>query len=134
MIPIVSSVIGIAETVIDRLIPDKAEAARVKDQILLETSRAEQQGQLAQIEVNKAQAENPNVFVSGPRPFIMWVCGFALAYQFVLSPIVQWGFLIAGSPIADPPKLDNVLWELIFGILGMSGLRTFEKLNGVATK
>ena len=82
----------------------------------------------AQAGTNTAEATNPNVFVSGWRPFIGWVGAFALAYQYLLRP-----FLV-GLGWASLPPLDNMLFELIFAMLGFGGLRTYEKIKGVASK
>lgn len=120
-------------TVVDRLVPDDNARQKVKDEIALELVKANTAGQLAQIDVDKTEAANSNVFVAGWRPFIGWVCGAALSYQFVIAPIGVWVAGIAGHPIPVPPSLDNMLWELIFGMLGMGTLRTVEKLKGVAT-
>jgi len=54
-----------------------------------------------------------------------------MAYQYVISPLVVWGAALAGHPIPMPPRLDDMLWELMFGMLGLGGLRTFEKIKGV---
>lgn len=81
-----------------------------------------------QTEVNAAEAANPNVFVSGWRPAIGWIGAAGLAYHFVLNPI------LVGLGWTALPKLDGMLFELIFALLGMGGLRTYEKLKGVASK
>lgn len=134
MLELIAPVLGIADKVIDRLVPDRAEAERIKGQILLETSQASLKGELAQLEVNKAEAENPSIYVSGWRPGVGWVCVFALAYQFVLTPLLVWGAAIMDRPLPPPPMLDEMLWQLMFGMLGMGSLRTFEKIKGVASK
>jgi hypothetical protein len=87
------------------------------------------QGQAA---TNTAEAQSGNWFVAGWRPWIGWVCGLALAVQFVVGPLAVWVFDLLGHPIQAPPTLDDMLWELMFGMLGMGGLRTFEKIKGVA--
>lgn len=94
--------------------------------------RAELQQVLAQIEVNKTEAASPNMFASGWRPFIGWTCGVALSVQFVVGPLVGWGAAIAGHPLPALPSLDSVLWELLFGMLGLGALRTVEKVKGKA--
>lgn len=81
-----------------------------------------------QAEINEAEASNPNVFVSGWRPAIGWIGAGGLAYQFILRPLavgVGWEAL---------PTLDGMLLELVFAMLGFGGLRTYEKIKGVASK
>lgn len=134
MAPAFLAVLGIGEKLIDRLWPDPAKAAEAK----LELFKLEQSGELAQImgqlEINKAEAANASVFVSGWRPFIGWVCGAALVYQYLIRPIVSWGVLAAGHPLPAMPGLDDNLWELLLGMLGLGGLRTLEKVKNVASK
>lgn len=86
----------------------------------------------AQIEVNKVDAANNSLFVAGWRPSIGWTCSAALFYQFVLSPIGLWAAAIAGHPLPTPPSLDGMLWELLFGMLGIAGLRSIDKKLGTA--
>lgn len=86
----------------------------------------------AQIEVNKTEAASGNPWVAGWRPSIGWTCSAALFFQFVLSPIGMWAANIMGHPLPAPPKLDDMLWELMLGMLGIGALRTVEKVRGVA--
>ena len=112
----------------DKFIPDPQAKAQFEKELrsdLLSSDRA-------QMEVNAAEAANSSVFTSGWRPFIGWVCGGALAYQYVGAPILMWAATSLGFNLAQPPKLDDTLWQLVFAMLGMGGLRTFEKLKGVA--
>jgi hypothetical protein len=88
------------------------------------------QGQLA---INQKEAEHGSIFVAGWRPFIGWVCGFGVAWQFVLSPIGTWIVVISGVDIPPIPVLDTgPLMTLMLGMLGLGGLRTYEKRLGVA--
>lgn len=87
-----------------------------------------------QIQVNAVEAANTNVFVSGWRPFIGWVCGLAFAYKFVIQPFLIFAFVASGSdfdvkalPILDWAEMSTVL----LGLLGLGGLRSFEKIKGV---
>jgi hypothetical protein len=114
--------------VLDKFVPDPE--AKVKAENELRSSL--QAWDKAQSDVNAVEAANANVFVSGWRPFIGWTCGLALAYQYVLAPLVMWITLTMGVHLAAPPKLDDMLWQLVFAMLGMGGLRTFEKIKGVA--
>ena len=129
--PGLGKIVDIVGTVIDRTVPDKNAAQKLKDEIDKEMAEADIKGVLAQIDVNKAEAENQSMFVAGWRPFIGWVCGRALAYQYLFSPLMWWFSTSMHLPLTAPPKLDDVLWQLMFGMLGLGGLRTFEKINGV---
>lgn len=85
----------------------------------------------AQIDVNKSEASSNSLFVAGWRPFIGWACGFAFVYTYLLVPIAMFIGFVIGKPLPKPPVLDNNLWELMFGMLGMGALRSFEKLKGI---
>ena len=121
------ALLGVGEKLIERLWPDPAKAAEAK----LELFKLEQSGELQQIvgqlEINKAEATNASVFVSGWRPFIGWVCGMALVYQYIIRPIVSWWVIAAGHQIPEMPGLDDNLWELLLGMLGLGGLRTVRR-------
>ena len=82
--------------------------------------------QLAQISVNKAEAQSGNWFASSWRPFIGWVCGFGLAYNVVVNPILSTWFEM---PAVDPA----MLYPVLMGMLGMSGIRSFDKSKGVSS-
>lgn len=116
----VGAVADLASTVINKIWPDKSEQEKQQLAIAVQVV----QGQL---DINKIEAANPSVWVSGWRPGVGWVCVAALAYQYVVRP------LLIGLGVADHmPALDDSLWELLFGMLGLGGLRTFEKVKGVA--
>lgn len=107
----------------------------------LEQQRIEQATDIAQIAVNQTEAAHPSVFVSGWRPAIGWVGVAAMAYQFLVYPIAQWGWAWAQasgwvSPELQPPPLlaAEQLWVILSGILGIAGMRSFEKTKGVANK
>ncbi len=136
----VAAVAGIGGRLIDRLWPDPAQAADAKIKLL----QMQQNGELAQltadtdlaklqIQTNDTEAANASLLVAGWRPAIGWVCAAALTYQYVLAPIGVWGAGVIGHPIPAPPKLDDSLWQLMLGMLGLGGLRTFEKVKGVAS-
>ena len=130
----ISALLDIGGKVIDRVWPDPAQAAAAK----LELFKLQQSGELAQIagqmDVNKAEAANPNVFVSGWRPFIGWVCGLGFGVQFVFGPLAEWGSALYGHPVKFPPMDIGTMMPLLLGMLGLGGLRTAEKIQGVAAK
>jgi len=79
-----------------------------------------------QAEINKVEAQHRTIFVAGWRPFIGWVCGFALAYNFVLRDMLIWYF----GEVSAPPALQmEHLMTVLVGMLGLGGMRTFEKLK-----
>jgi hypothetical protein len=123
------ALLGLGGKLIDKLIPDPAARDAAKLELLKLQQSGELAAMLAQTEINKVEAANPSVFVSGWRPAIGWVCALAMAYQYLLRP-----FLAAFYPVLTFPGLDDNLWQLLAGMLGLGGLRTFEKLNGVAAR
>lgn len=114
--------------IVDKFVPDPAEKARAEAELRASLLAWDQ----AQMATNTAEAQSNSVFVAGWRPFIGWCCGLALSVQFVVGPLAVWAFDLAGHPIQAPPALDGMLWELMFGMLGLGGLRTFEKVKGVS--
>lgn len=93
--------------------------------------RAELQAMLAQIDTNKTEAA-AGAFRGGWRPAVGWTCAAALALQFVVGPLLSWGAAALGHPLPPLPKLDDMLWELLAGLLGLGTLRTVEKIKGAA--
>lgn len=138
MIIPIDSILNIGNKVIDRVWPDPSEREKAK----LALMQLQQDGELAklmsatdiaklQLEINKTEASSSNLFVAGWRPFIGWVCGIAFAYHFILQPILLLLLSLIGIstelPVFDIATLSSVL----MGMLGLGGLRTFEKLKGV---
>ena len=105
----------------------------------LEGKRIDQATDLAQMEVNKTEAQNQNLFVAGWRPAIGWVGAAAMAYQFLAYPLLVWSWTwmqaeqIVPQEVKPPPVLDTeALWVILSGMLGIAGMRSFEKTRGVA--
>lgn len=121
---------GKVADIVGRYIPDPARAAEAAQK--LAELAAQERG--AQVEVNKAEAASGSMFVAGWRPFIGWVCGAALVYQYLAAPLLPWGLNALGGHVPPMPSLDGNLWELMAGMLGVAGLRTFEKVQGAATQ
>lgn len=104
----------------------------------LEAKRIDQATDLAQMEVNKTEAQNQNLFVAGWRPAIGWVGAAAMAYQFLLYPLLVWSWTwmqaeqIVPQEVKPPPMLDTeALWVILSGMLGIAGMRSFERVKGV---
>lgn len=110
--------------------PQAREKARGEaEATLLSLLGQQQQGQ---VEINKIEAANINVFVSGWRPFIGWVCGAALAYTYIIAPFWAWILTVWYPGVMLPTLPTENLFELVMAMLGLGGLRTFEKLRGVS--
>ena len=118
---------------------DLVTTEKEKRELDLREKELDQKTDLAQIEVNKAEAQHSSVFVAGWRPAIGWVGVAAMAYQFLLYPLMLWGWTwMQGigwipSELKAPPVLEaDQLWVILSGILGIAGMRSFEKTKGVA--
>lgn len=121
------------KTLIDRLFPDAQAQAAERQRAHVELLQLAQADNLAQIEVNKVEAQHADRFVAGWRPGAGWVCVAGLAYTFLAQPLLAWGSSIQGWPV--PPEIDvDVLLVLLGGMLGLSGLRSVEKVKGVASQ
>ena len=133
MIPaILTALVPALGTLVDRLIPDRAAAERAKADMEAALVKAANDAALAQVEVNKIEAGHGSVFVAGWRPAIGWVCAAALAWAFIVAPIASWGMAVLGLRETLPAIGTDNLFELVLAMLGLGGLRTFEKLRGVA--
>jgi len=121
------AVSDLANTVIGKIWPDKTEAEKQQ----LAAAVMVVQGQL---DINKVEAANPSVFVSGWRPFVGWVCGTACAWNWIGLSVVKTACVILGySVILTPANLSEMM-PVLLGLLGLGTLRTVEKINGVAAK
>ena len=87
---------------------------------------------LAQIEVNKEQAKHSSIFVSGARPSIMWVACLGLFWSYFLAPLLNWIIVVSGSDVPLPQIETEGLLTLTLSLLGLGGMRTYEKMKGVA--
>ncbi|HOS60199.1 MAG TPA: 3TM-type holin [Syntrophorhabdaceae bacterium] len=83
----------------------------------------------AQTDINLEEAKNQNLFVSGWRPFVGWICGLSLGWQFIGNPIFDWVVKLAGKNIAAPNIDTGSLITVLFAMLGLGGLRTYEKVK-----
>jgi hypothetical protein len=117
--------IDLAKTVVDKIWPDKSEQERAQLAAALQIV----QGQL---EINKAEAASPNVFTSGWRPFIGWVCGSAFAWNWIGLPVAVFASNYAGHPLQVSPADMSEMMPVLMGMLGLAGLRSFEKVKGAA--
>ena len=125
--PLIDSVVGIAGKVLDKFVEDKDLKAKLQHEMNMQLHDAN----LAQIEVNKAEAASASIFKGGWRPFVGWVCGVAMLYHFLLQPIIV--FILSASGVTfDLPQFDmGSLMTILMGLLGIGSLRSFEKFKGI---
>ena len=121
----IGSIADLANTVIAKIWPDKTEAEKQQ----LAAAVMVIQGQ---IDINKAEAASPSIFVSGWRPFVGWVCGSACAWNWIGLPIAKAGLLLAGVSLSISPADISEMMPILMGMLGLGGLRTIEKIKGAA--
>ena len=131
MIGILSSLLPVATKIIDRVVPDKNAAKKAKLDMQKELTTAFNKANLAQIETSKIQAAHPSIFVSGARPAIMWICAFGLGWQFVFQPVAVWVLALTDAGVALPIIETEGLMSLTLALLGLGGMRSFEKSKGV---
>lgn len=133
------ALIPLLGNLLDKFFPNPAEAADAK----LKLMQMAQTGELAQLnadlqlatgqaEINKVEAANTSIFVSGWRPFVGWVCGAAFAFKFIGGPLLIVIMASAGHPVTLPDFDFTEMSTLLFGMLGLGSLRTVEKVKGVA--
>jgi|TARA_R110000851_G_scaffold116835_6_gene243300 hypothetical protein len=103
---------------VDKFTLDKEEKA----QLIMEINKA-------QIEVNKIEAGSTSFFKSGWRPSVGWICSFALGYHFVLQPMLAFGLTAAGYTLVLPEFDMSTLMTVLMGLLGLGGMRSFEKVK-----
>jgi len=137
------SLLGVGDVIeaVGKVAGDLITTEKEKRELDLREKEIDQKTDLAQIEVNKVEAASSSVFVAGWRPAIGWIGAAAMAYQFLMYPLMLWGWTyLQGTgwipkELTAPPVLDaDQLWVILSGILGIAGMRSFEKTKGVAAK
>ena len=115
-----------------KFVPDQTEKLKLAHEIATLTEKQAHSIAMAQIDVNKVEAASNSIFKGGWRPFIGWVCGTAFAYHFVLQPLLIFVMTYLGYPVPELPEFDMAsLMMVLGGLLGLGGLRTFEKYKGI---
>ena len=128
----IQALIGPVTGLLDKFVEDKDAKNAMAHEIATMAEKAAHEAAMAQVEVNKAEAQHKSIFVAGWRPFVGWTCGVALAYHFVLAPLILFGVGISGVEIPELPAFDmDSLMTVLLGMLGLGGLRTYEKQKGL---
>jgi hypothetical protein len=117
---------------LEKVVPDQNERQKLAHEIATLAQKQAHENAMAQIDVNKTEAASNSIFKGGWRPFIGWVCGTAFAYHFVLQPLLIFVMTYLGHPVPALPEFDMAsLMTVLGGLLGLGGLRTFEKYKGI---
>jgi hypothetical protein len=125
----ISLLIPAVTSLLDKFIPDADERQKLAHEIATMSQKMAHESAMIQVEVNKEEAKHRSSFVAGWRPFIGWTCGFALAYHFILQPMLTLVLNISGITV-DLPEFDmSSLMTVLMGMLGLGGLRTYEKVK-----
>lgn len=126
------ALIGPVTGLLDKVIEDKDQKAKLAHEIATMSEKHAQELAKGQLEINLAEAKSGSLFKGGWRPFIGWVCGAAFAYHFILQPLIVFGVTASGVVIPPLPEFDmGSLMTVMMGMLGLGGLRTFEKQKGL---
>ena len=127
------SILPAVTDIIGRFLPEDKEArAKAEREIQAKLTDSLSKIDLAQLDINKQEAAHRSVFVAGWRPFIGWVCGFALAYTYVVQPMAMFVLAQTGHLITLPQVDMSLMMPVLMGMLGLGGLRTFEKTKGIS--
>ena len=127
------ALIGPITGLLDKFVEDKDQKAALAHELATMSDRHAQELAKGQLEINKAEAASSSVFKGGWRPFIGWTCGAAFAYHFVLQPFLLFAIAVFGLDIPALPAFDmSTLMTVLMGMLGLGGLRTYEKKTGVS--
>ncbi len=126
LLPAVTDIVG-------RFLPeDKEKKAAAEREIQAKLTEHLAKIDIAQLEINKQEAAHRSVFVAGWRPFIGWTCGIALAYTYVLQPVLVFILAQTGHLVQLPTMNLGEMMPVLMGMLGLGGLRTYEKFKGVS--
>ena len=126
------ALIGPVTGLLDKFIEDKDQKAKLAHDIATMSEKHAQQIALAQIEVNKAEAQSGSLFKGGWRPAVGWICAIAFGYHFILKDLIMFICGVAGLELPDLPEFDmGTLLTVLGGMLGIGGLRTYEKQKGL---
>lgn len=123
----IDKLIGPVSGLLDKVIPDKDQAAKLAHEIATMSDKHAQELALAQLEILKADAKG-NWFQASWRPLIGWICGISLGINYMVAPIAM------GFGVVIPQADMSVMMPLLLGMLGISGMRSFDKLNKTDSK
>ena len=130
---LIPSLLPALRDVIRRFLPeDKEKRAAAEREIEKQLATHLAKIDLAQLEINKQEAAHRNIFVSGWRPFIGWSCGIAMCYAYIIQPITIFVLAQTGNLVSLPTLDLSEMMPVLLGMLGLGGLRSFEKYKKIS--
>ena len=132
MLDLLGKLVEPVSNVLDKVVEDKDQKARLAHEIATMAERHAQELAKGQIEINKEEAKSRNIFIAGWRPFVGWTCGLALFWHFLGLPVTL--FITGWFSLQHPPLPEfdmQSLMTVLLGMLGLGGMRTFEKFKGI---
>ena len=124
---LVATLVGPVTGLLDKFIEDKDQKAMLAHKIATMSEEHHQDLMKAQIEVNKVEASNSNLFVSGGRPFIGWTCGLGMFGNFITIPFANFVLALLEINIVIPLVPLETMMPVLMGMLGLGAMRSFEK-------
>jgi phenylpyruvate tautomerase PptA (4-oxalocrotonate tautomerase family) len=132
MLDLLGKLVDPVSNILDKVVEDKDQKAKLAHEIATMAERHAQELARGQIEINKEEAKSRNIFIAGWRPFVGWTCGLALFWHFLGLPVTL--FITGWFNLQHPPLPEfdmQSLMTVLLGMLGLGGMRTFEKFKGV---
>jgi len=129
---LLSSLIQPVSKILDKAIPDQDLKRKLSHELATMADQHAQQALLAQLEINKAEAASGSLFKGGWRPCVGWICAIAFAYHFIVTDVIIFGASFAGADLPELPEFEmGTLLTVLGGMLGIGGLRSYEKTKGL---
>lgn len=128
---ILGPLLSLGKDLIDKFLPDPEKKREAEMELFRMAAEGDLKQTIAQLEINAKEAAHPSLWVAGGRPFFLWIGGAGFGYAVLLQPMLAWLALIKGWPAPPLPDVD-LLWVVVSGLLGISGLRSVEKIKGAA--
>ena len=129
---LLNSLIGPATQILDKFVEDKDQKAKLAHELATMADKLAHEQNLAQMAINKEEAASGSLFKGGWRPCVGWICAIAFAYHFIVKDLIIFGASFAGADLPELPEFEmGTLLTVLGGMLGIGGLRSYEKTKGL---
>jgi hypothetical protein len=129
---LLTTLIGPATQLLDKFVEDKDQKAKLAHELATMADKMANEQVMAQLEINKAEAASGSLFKGGWRPAVGWICAIAFAYHFIVKDLIIFGASFAGADLPELPEFEmGTLLTVLGGMLGIGGLRSYEKTKGL---